>query len=203
MKGNQFMKCYLVRHGESKANTENLFCGHTDALLTPKGMAQAVEASEKLLAIEFDAIYSSDLTRAKKTAELIAMERIHVKTDSNLREMHFGIFEGLTYQRIKEEHPMAYQHWAQDFAKHAPPCGESMQDVYDRVVTTFDAIIAEAKESGKENILIVSHSGVIRSLLSYLFFNEMSGYWRFKIENCGVTVIEWEDDYWTLNQMNG
>lgn len=197
------MKCYLLRHGESKANIENLFCGHTDAMLTPKGMAQAVAAAEKLSEINFDRIYSSDLSRARKTAELVSMERCTINFDNRLREMHFGIFEGLTYKRICDEHPLAYQHWSQDFSKHAPPCGESMQEVYDRVVACFEEIIEEARRNDVENLLIVSHSGVIRSLLSYLFFNELSGYWRFKVDNCGITVIEWEDDYWMLNQMNG
>src|SRR3989344_5835107 len=86
---------YIVRHGQTEWNTKGLLQGHGDSPLTYLGVKQAEQIRDELKSIHFDAIFSSDLLRAKRTAEIVALERkIAVKTTQALRERDFGHFEG-------------------------------------------------------------------------------------------------------------
>src|SRR6266404_3116977 len=98
---------YVVRHGESESNVEKVVAGNTDKQLTKAGERQARERGEHLAKIKFDAVFSSDLMRAKRTAELIAMEReLAVMTTELLRERNFGEWEN----RPEEEYLKTNKH---------------------------------------------------------------------------------------------
>ncbi|SHJ84420.1 alpha-ribazole phosphatase [Paramaledivibacter caminithermalis] len=194
------LEIIFVRHGESEMNRNNMYCGWTNSSLTEKGLRQAERVSEKLADEAIDLIISSDLDRCFKTAAII--NRLHRKTiikETALRELNFGAWEGLTYHEICRDFPQEIKKWQEDFINFKIPEGESLLKMHKRVNKAFGRIINEHKE-GK--ILIVSHSGVIRSILTQQLLGSIDGYWKFKIKNCGITRMEIMDNFLVLVGMN-
>lgn len=194
------LEIVFVRHGESQMNKEKAYCGWTNSVLTENGLKQAEIVSEKLSGEDIDLIISSDLDRCLKTADII--NRFHKKTiitDPDLKELNFGNWEGFTYDKICCEFPDQSKQWEQDFINFKIPKGESLFDMHQRVNNALDRIIDEYKE-GK--ILLISHSGVIRSVLSQQILGSIDGYWKFKIENCGITRLQIVDGFPIITAMN-
>ena len=145
---------YLVRHGETDWNLAKRIQGSTDIPLNDTGRAQAATTGQLLDRRSWDAIYSSPLGRARETAEIIARETgldSPVLVDA-LVERQYGDAEGLDYRTIEERYPLG-----------APvPGREEREDVAARVLP---AIMSIADEHPGESIIIVSHGGVIRTIL--------------------------------------
>lgn len=190
----------LVRHGESKMNEKSLFCGWTDSPLTLKGKKQAMEVRDKLKNEKIDLIISSDLNRCHNTAEIINLDhQCDIITTSGLKEFNFGKWEGLSYDDIRSTFPVEADSWQKDYVNYKVPGGESLMEMYDRVVITYDKII---RENLDKNLLIVSHAGVIRSILSKEICGGIECYWKFKINNCGITKLEYVDGFTVLKGVN-
>src|SRR3990172_8408752 len=97
---NNYTTIYIVRHGETEWNIKGVMQGHSDSPLTKTGEKQAHQIAEELKEIHFDEIFSSDALRAKRTAEIIALERkMAVQAKTALRERNYGEFEGLPYEK--------------------------------------------------------------------------------------------------------
>ena len=169
MDKNSACTIYLVRHGETEWNREGRLQGHKDSSLTPKGEEQAAQTAQKLKEVKFDAIFSSDLIRAKRTAEIIKLEReLEVVTTKALRERNFGHHEGKLvkdyyndikdlledYNRLPDE-----QKWQFKFADRY----ESDHDLVTRWITRLREIAVAY--SGK-TILIVAHGTAIKIFLA-------------------------------------
>jgi alpha-ribazole phosphatase len=196
------MKIYLIRHGESTANAGNLFCGHSDVPLTEAGIEQASLAHDKLKKIRFGKVYSSDLSRAYETAGIISKKPKKIVVCSELREMDFGIFDSLSHADMKANHPEEYREWSSDFLNNVPPGGESMISMYSRVNEKYREIV-EKHLGTDDNILLVSHGGVIRSILASQICSGVDSYWKFKIDNCGINILEYDKEFPFLAQLNG
>ncbi|WP_432665705.1 alpha-ribazole phosphatase [Wukongibacter baidiensis] len=183
----------FVRHGESDMNKKGVYCGWSNSLLTKKGLVQAEEVRKKLADEEFDIIISSDLDRCLMTAEII--NRSHGKEivkETALKELNFGDWEGCNYEDICTNYPKETKLWQNDYVNFKIPNGESLLEMHDRVNKRFDEIISKFSE-GK--ILIVSHSGAIRSILAQQICGGVEGVWKFKIDNCGITRLQISHDF--------
>ena len=187
------MKIYLIRHGETHANANKRFAGHWDVDLTEKGKSQAQRVAEKLKACTFEKVSVSDLKRAKETAEAILVHHKSITPvfTSLLREMNFGRWEQKTFAEIKENEEPLLKQWFADFQHFMVPEGESVLSLYERVVAVYEEMIAGVDTESDTNYLIVAHGGVIQCLLSYFCYGDVSGYWRFRIDNCKVNCIEY------------
>lgn len=186
------MKVYLVRHGETHANAQKRFAGHWDINLTDKGIGQAHEAAEKLKDVSFLRVTSSDLQRARITAEtILKYHEAALEINPDFREMNFGIWEEKTFAEIGEKDPVLLQKWFDDFKNFGVPEGESVQMLYDRVVAAYEKLVEGIDTDADVNVLIVAHGGVIQCLMSYFCFGDLSGYWKFRIDNCAVNCIEY------------
>jgi len=205
------MKLYLVRHGESEANKQGIYSGFLDTKLTEKGENQAKACYELLKHVKFEKVICSDLQRAHKTACIVSglnEEELIVK--EGLREMNFGRWEGLSHKEILENDKEYYENWMDDYYRVTTPEGESLNSFYERVNSEFDGIkkdhlfkSTKDEEKKEKNILVVSHSGVIRALISKEIIGSMEGYWKFAIDNCSVTVIEYDEkEYAFLKNLN-
>jgi broad specificity phosphatase PhoE len=171
MNKNNFCTFYIVRHGETDWNAEHIVQGITDTNLNTQGENQALELANKLKEIVFYKVYSSDLLRAKRTAEIIALEKkLAVETTQALRERRFGKFEGKRTSELKEiddiiekldkERQLSYTHG-----------GEIESD--DELLAKLIPFIREiAVASPGQTILLVTHGGVIRALLRHLGLEE-------------------------------
>lgn len=164
---------YIVRHGQAEGNQKGLLQGHNDTALTPVGEAQAQEVTKNLEHIHFDEIFSSDLIRAKRTAEVIALERkLAVKTTQALREKKYGQFQGLPYQTINtaiEQLLKTYKEVTDEtlFILKPTPDVESDEEAMGRFITFLREVAVGFRN---KIILVVTHSGMMRSLLIHLGF---------------------------------
>lgn len=151
---------YLLRHGESEANLGDRFAGHTDANLTEKGFKQARLAGEYLNQYDIDVIYASPLKRAYNTAKPISdLKKLPIVTDEGLMEINGGGWENLSFLEIKAKFPNEYGLWMNDIGNARCNDGESLKELYDRVVKTITKIATE--NSGK-TICIATHATPIR-----------------------------------------
>lgn len=197
------MNIYFVRHGESVANEQKRFAGVWDVPLNEKGVMQAQQAGEKLKNLTFEGIYASDLKRAFHTAEHIAA---HHKTDITpmpaFREVNFGSWEGKTYAEIKALDQDGLDKWIEDYKTFAAHGGESVCDVYKRTSEAYEALVKKHGKNSNANILIVAHGGVIQTLLSHICYGDLSGYWRFGVDNCGISRVEYVMGYAVVKTLN-
>jgi broad specificity phosphatase PhoE len=177
------MKIYVTRHGESETNAQNLCCGRWDVDLTEEGIKQAGGLAAKLANCKIDAIISSPLKRAKKTAEIIAKQHgLDVLVDDRLTEMDYGIYEGGL--RTAPEFRCARV----QFVKRIPN-GESNFQVGQRIFNAMDDI---KKRYQNQTVLIVGHAGICRMIGAYLSDMSDEEFCNFKSPNCDLTVYETE-----------
>lgn len=170
---------YIIRHGETNGNIDNIFHGHTDAPLNEVGKKQAKALSEKFKNIHIDVLYSSPLTRTLETAKSVNLHHsLPIITDERLMEMNGGDMEGIPFAKIAELYPEDEEKWCNTIWDYVSPNGEGMRDVFDRVVQAINEIVSS--NTGK-SIAVVTHGCPIRCFLTYA-----SGY---KIEE--ITKIDW------------
>ncbi len=154
-------KLILIRHGFSKSNEERVFAGHLDISLAEKGVKQAkITAKYVSENYKIDTIYSSDLKRAKETAEKLGeLTGKKISFSKNLREIFAGDWEGHKYEELPVLYPEEFWIWKNKIGLCQTPNGESVKDLYNRVNSEIDRILEE--NQGK-NIVIVSHATAIR-----------------------------------------
>ena len=145
----------LVRHGQTDWNLEGRYQGQSDVPLNENGLAQAKSLTEQLKGQTFSAIYSSDLMRARQTAELIAkMLGITMQIEPRLREINQGEWEGVLVDDIKARYAEIWSQRTVDPANVRPPGGETVGEVATRVYAALDDI---ARLFPTEHVLVVSH----------------------------------------------
>ncbi|NLD47722.1 MAG: histidine phosphatase family protein [Clostridiaceae bacterium] len=193
------LELVLVRHGETDGNTRGAFLGWTDEELNSEGLKQSGIVRDRLGKIKFDKIYSSPLKRARHTAEIInESQNIEIIYTESLKERNFGIWDNLTLCEVKGKYPEFYCAWERDWINYRIKEGESALDSYCRSVEFVDRDIL-SKNTG--TYLIVSHSGLIRFIVSYLLGMSIEDSWRFRIDNSGVARIEVDNGYGVLTQL--
>lgn len=160
----------LLRHPECVDNAEDVMVGQRDSPLTPDGRVQAREAAETLADYRFGHIYTSDLLRSLDfTRAIVARQKFPTQYTMvhQLRERSGGYTEGKKYIQLKKElPPRKYKLWQRDYFE-SPPGGESLHDVSERVIPWFKEFVIP-RISRNEDILVVTHSGVIRVIFGYL-----------------------------------
>lgn len=190
----------FVRHGESDMNKEGVFCGWSNSPLTPNGIKQAEKVRDKLKKEKLNLVITSDLDRCLNTASIInSYHKVDMIKESGLKEINFGKWEGLSYNEIHKNFPKESKLWEEDYLNYPVPSGESLREMYTRVNQAFNKI---KEKYSKEKILIVSHSGVIRAILSKEICGSVDGYWKFKINNCSLTRLEYVDGFPVLKAIN-
>jgi broad specificity phosphatase PhoE len=151
---------YLARHGQSDWNAAGRWQGHADRPLTALGLRQAAELAEELADVPLDAVYSSDLRRARETAEAVAAPRGQtVVVLPELREVDVGSWSGLTRAEAKGRFPQAFRRWAD--GGQGWDDGETYEHMAERVV---EAVRDLAAGHAGGTLLVVSHGGPIRAL---------------------------------------
>ena len=153
------MTIYLIRHGKTEANEKHLYCGITDLPLSDAG-------KEELRSVHYDIkdvrFLTSGMKRTNETLQILFGD-VPYEVDLRFREVDFGIFEMHSYEELKDT-PL-YQAWlAGDNDANVPPHGESGVQMQKRVLQAFSEI--------REDTCILTHGGVIASIMEYLFPNE-------------------------------
>ena len=189
-------KLIIVRHGQTQMNVEGIFFGKLDPGLNEMGRVQCKKACDILKKHGYDAIYSSDLVRASETAELVNYLKLPIKFDKRLQEIDFGIFEGLSYKEIKEKYPVECEKSKNEWKTFDFVTGESLERLQSRAVE-----FVESLDKTKNN-LVVTHWGVINCILSWYFSDKLESYWKYSVENGGICIIEFADDFPILKGLN-
>jgi alpha-ribazole phosphatase len=148
----------LFRHGLTIANERKAYLGWSDSPLSIKGRQQLFP-----LRIDMGLVFSSDLKRCTDTAAFLFPEVAVIKK-KELREIHFGMWEGKTYQELQDDRD--YQNWLEDFYTVSPPGGESFGEFAGRVESGWESIKEKVISLGVKQAAIVTHGGVIRYLLT-------------------------------------
>jgi len=178
----------LVRHGDTELNSAQRYWGQTDVELSAAGLGQAERLRDRLATERIDAIYSSDLSRALTTAESIASNhRLEIITCAELREMNFGELEGLTFSEISQRYPEVTELWLKRSPKLKCPGGESLEEFNRRVVQFTTRL---EKHEPQETILIVAHSGSLRSLMCHLMDIRLERRWQFRLTFASLSILE-------------
>lgn len=188
----------IVRHGETEWNSQKRIQGQNNSNLTENGIIQAHRVAEALSKRDFDMLISSDLGRAIETAEIINQElNLPYFTNANLRERSLGIIEGKTYNEAKQLYPADFEKFLNRDPNYSFPNGESLQQLYTRVVTTINNI--EQKYNGQK-ILIVSH-GLVLEMMMYKTFNiPLTNQRSFSINNSSISSFYINNDNWFLKE---
>ena len=179
----------LVRHGQTNDNLEPLrFQGFTDTPLNDTGRAQARELASRVaeLAEPMRALWSSDLSRARETAEIVgARIGLEPRLDPRLREANRGHWEGYTFDEIERSHPEEYAAWRRGGASWRFPGGESLQEQQDRVL----AALADIEAAGELPALAVCHGGSIRVVLCSRDPRGLDAFHDFEVPNVAVVPL--------------
>lgn len=175
---------WLIRHGETQWNADQRIQGHLDVPLSARGLEQTRQLVEWLAEEQLDAIYSSDLQRARVTADLLAKGRLPIMDDPRLREAHFGAFEGLTRPECQAAFPEAFEAWRTDSIRHRPPQGETLEALRDRCLASLAEHLP--KHPGQV-VAVVCHGGPIRALVCGLLHLSLEVSPNLRVENTSVT----------------
>ena len=201
-----FLRFYFIRHGETIYSKKSSFCGWLDAKLSPAGEEQLKTAAQALKDIKFDAIYSSDLSRAVFGAgELARLSGSPAFIEPKWREISFGDWEGLTYDEIcqRDEHKLVER----VFDLHGDsslkfPGGESSAEFFARIGQALKDLVAR-HPSGK--VALFAHSGVGRAIWGNLFaLASPSAIWSIHQDFACLNVVDiYPGGFFSARLMNG
>lgn len=208
---------YLIRHGETEGAEISRYKGTLDVPLSEKGMKQVERVSEHILKLmstiqkeedalpvserNLGAVYSSDLSRALKSAEIIARPHsLRPIAVPSLRERNFGLWEGMSFEEIKEKYHEEFKAWAGNPVEFSPVNGESTLEVRDRVMDAFEKIV-QAHPGGR--VAIVAHGGVNRIILCHILGIPLENIFRVEQDFAALNIIEFWDRYPVVKLMNG
>lgn len=194
------MKLWLVRHGQTQANLDGVYSGISETPLTELGAGQATAIGNMLKSVTFDKVLCSELGRAQHTMRLLLEPReFAVHIEPRLNEMNFGDWELRHHRDLQQLDAQNYAAWCQDWQNVIPTNGEGFQRFSQRVQSLANEFIALNNE---DNILIVSHQGVLSLFIASLLNMPPASLWHFVIEQGAWSVIEIRDGFATLKTLN-
>jgi alpha-ribazole phosphatase len=178
---------YLMRHGAIEATKEKRFVGQIDPSLSPDGRKQSEMQGRQLRNIPFSGVWCSDLKRAYETAAIVCRDRgLTLQPAPELREINLGQWDGMAMSQIREQFPDLWQARGEDIGHFRPHGAESFADLQQRAVPFIRRIAAQSAG----NMLIVTHSGVIRVLLCQVLQMPLSLLFRIHLDYGGITLIQ-------------
>ena len=194
------VKLILVRHALTVDNQKSRLSGHIDSSISEEGKEQIDKITNYLKDFDIDKIYTTTSSRTKDTVKKLSeLKSIEIIEKESLKEISFGDFEGLSFDEIKDKYPKEFQDMIEKGYEYKYPNGESLIDSYNRVCIELDNIISNNDD---RTILICSHGGTIRNIITYLISNSYKYHWNFKIDNGSVTILEVQDGFTVITAMN-
>ncbi|MDR3371346.1 histidine phosphatase family protein [Rhodoferax sp.] len=192
----QATRIIAIRHGETAWNVDTRLQGHLDIPLNELGLWQAQRAAQALVDEPIDAIYASDLLRAWQTAQAIAdMAGCPLIPLAGLRERGFGEFEGMTYAEIEATWPDMSLQWRKRVPDWAPPGGESLLVMRERVLSTVTGL---AEKHLGDQIVLVAHGGVMDMLYRLATGQDVQAPRTWSLTNAAINRLLWTPEGFTL-----
>ncbi|MHC1771255.1 MAG: histidine phosphatase family protein [Flexilinea sp.] len=182
--------CCLVRHGQTDWNIEGRYTGQSDVPLNESGRQQAESLAALLATQHFAAVYTSDLSRARETAEIIAApHKISVNVEPRLREINQGEWEGLHFNFIRAQYDDLWKQRFIDPAGVRPPGGETINEVAARIYTAMNDI---ALLHPDESVLIVSHGLALALIICKVQASPIARAYHLIPENTHPIWVDWD-----------
>lgn len=194
------IRLLLVRHGETDWNAQRRYQGQTDVPLNETGQRQVAALAKHLAGEEISAILASDLQRARQTALAIAAHHgLPFREEPRMREIALGDWEGLAYAQVRERWAEKMNAWFADPLHVAPPGGETLAQVADRV----QSVIEEVTRLGVDGtVILASHGGPLRVLLCLVLGMDVQAHWRFRLDVASISELHVHDGDVTLVRLN-
>lgn len=189
------MNLYLVRHGETESNVKGKYLGSFEAELSENGIIEIKKARNFIKHVCFDKIFSSEKKRALDSTKILVDKKIII--DHRINERDFGIFDNKTYNEIRDKYPLEQVLWEENWIDYKIPDGESVREVYNRVV---DFLRMLEKES-YENCLVVTHGGIIRLIYCYILGGDLNRFWKFASKNGSISILKFQYDNWYIDSI--
>ncbi len=191
---------YLVRHAETNWNADGRFQGQVDTELSPLGRRQAVALGARVAALSPVSLCTSDLSRARETADLAgSVAGLTAEPDRAFREVHVGQWQGLTFDEVRTSMPDSFAEWLSGRPGFRFPRGETYEEAAARAMERLEALAA-VHRGGR--LVIVSHGGVLRAVISSILGLDHSHRGRMTLTNAGVSAIAGEPGRWRLVLLN-
>jgi alpha-ribazole phosphatase/probable phosphoglycerate mutase len=179
----------------------HLYHGNNDIELSPQGVRQLEQAAAQLQEVELAGVYASDLSRAAQGAEIICRGRsIEPRIIPEFREIHFGVWEGLSFQEIMEQYPDDLQARFKDLPNFRIPGGESLMDLKARALPALKGLIEEHHEQA---FLLVAHAGINRVILSEALGLNLQNLFRLDQNYGCLNIIDYFPDLAVVRLING
>jgi alpha-ribazole phosphatase len=186
------MDIYLIRH--TKTATEKRLCyGQSDVALSPDFEVDAQKLLEKLpdLSVECQ-VFSSPLSRCLQLAEKLSQT---VTADKRLLELDFGNWENCFFDGLDSD---VFRHWTEHYVDVSPPNGESFTDLCRRAASFWQEVVL----LDREQVVIVTHAGVIRAILAHVLNLPLANAFRFHIDSGSIHKLQYINDYTFINYLN-
>lgn len=183
---------YILRHGRTASNARRACLGLKDVPLDEEGMRQARILCCAIEQINIDAVYTSPLRRAVDTiAPYIEHSGKPLSMSYGLIERDFGIWDDMTFEEIRNEYPKEYKLWQNNWINYKIPGGESSAEAQNRVNMFLDRLL---EEHDGETVILMTHLGTARHIISYLLGLAAEQSWLFTLDNCSAAIVEVEKD---------
>jgi len=194
------LRLFLIRHGEIEPAAMGKLIGHADVALSERGVEQARHLAEKLSSVRLDAVYSSDLRRAYRTAEIIAeYNQVSAQPSAAWREINMGLWEGRTLSALNDEAPQQVSSLFSDPALFEYPGGESFADFTRRIREALGQLLLTHSHG---NIALVVHGGVCRAIIGGVLEMPMRSWLRIAQGYGCLNVITWYESHPLLELLN-
>jgi probable phosphoglycerate mutase len=181
-------KIILVRHGETQGNREGLFRGQADFPLNENGLRQARDLAQALKKYELEAVYSSPLSRARVTAELIARSHnLKIEMEPGFNNIKLGLWEGVPKDEIAERFPELWELWVTRPEYLQIPEGETLDAVQVRASKALKRIV---KEQRGKTLAVVTHRAVLKPLLAWALGIPKPYFWKLHIDTSSYSILE-------------
>ena len=191
---------YLVRHGQTAWNKEEIFRGRTDIPLDETGLKQAELVGQYFKGMEIQAIYSSSLSRAWQTALKVAQfHDLKVQPLQGIIDMSFGNWEGRPHREIRESDKETYRQWVETPHLVRLPGGESLDDVRKRAMAAIEEVIRNHPE---KTLVLVSHRVVCKVLICAILDLDNSHFWQITQDTTAINLIQHRNGKYILSLMN-
>jgi len=190
-------KFLVIRHGQSDANLNGIFAGHTNSPLSSLGLKQAEKNAEYISEnYSIDRVYSSDLIRAFETGRAVAEKSgVEQIADKALREVYAGDWEGVEFSVLAERYPEEYGIWVSDIGNAKCTNGEVVSEMLVRVKTVFEKIAAENPD---KTVAVATHGTVIRLLQCICEGKPLSEMKNIPwVSNASISVVTYENGSFT------
>lgn len=191
---------YILRHGQTESNVRHTCLGLKDIPLNEVGKKQARLLRQRLSGISFDAVYTSPLQRAVETiSPYLEGKDIKLSMSFGLIERDFGDWDDMTFDEIQRKYPDEFAKWHKNWISYKIPGGESAEDIQRRIGMFLDRLLECHDE---QTVLLVTHLGAARHIISYLLGLSTEESWRFTLDNAGIAVVDTDGAAGLLKGLN-